>query len=345
MAAATNKSLKQGKSGSAGVMLRTGLVALIERHFKQRAELAQINVKSITNELAKFMPWLSQMKTYRTCLACVVGRAPEHMLPCGHVLCEECCIRRGRSSEVDSHLYKFDECPLCGLACEVSIRVKPATAGVRVLSIDGGGIRAVVPIQFLRALERAIGLDMPVQEHFDFAYGTSSGERAQLFLLIGRLTRLGSIVNAALYWQGMRVDHVHELFGRLSKRVFRGRRRRGGFVAAAHAALTSYQNGQFPAEDIDEPLAEIFGETTTLEHAYMSSVGARVGFPVVNVDTLNTCLVTSYNGVGQSLGRIDGEMGKGEPKALYELMRSQGSRDEVLMRDAYVVRCSQHYLS
>jgi patatin-like phospholipase/acyl hydrolase len=45
------------------------------------------------------------------------------------------------------------------------------------LSIDGGGVRAVVPIQFLRALEKALGLNMPVQEHFDLSYGTSSGEK------------------------------------------------------------------------------------------------------------------------------------------------------------------------
>ncbi|RYO00263.1 hypothetical protein AA0121_g13424 [Alternaria tenuissima] len=55
------------------------------------------------------------------------------------------------------------------------MRVKPATAGLRVLSIDGGGIRAAIPIQFLCALEKAVGLDMPIQEFFDLAYGTSSG--------------------------------------------------------------------------------------------------------------------------------------------------------------------------
>jgi hypothetical protein len=101
------------------------------------------------------------------------------------MFCEECCIDLGQSFDRDPNLYEFYHCPLCRHECNVRIRVKPATAGVRVLSIDGGGIRAVVPLQFLLALERAIGLDMPVQEHFDFSYGTSSGKiKAELVVLL-----------------------------------------------------------------------------------------------------------------------------------------------------------------
>jgi hypothetical protein len=31
-------------------------------------------------------------------------------------------------------------------------------------------LRTKIPIQFLCALEKAVGLDMPIQEHFDLAY-------------------------------------------------------------------------------------------------------------------------------------------------------------------------------
>jgi hypothetical protein len=91
------------------------------------------------------------------------------------MLCEECYKELGSCSDEDPHFYKIDVCPLCATSCESSLRVKPVTAGFRVLSIDGGGIRAVIPIQFLRALEQAIDLEMPVQEHFDLSFGTSSG--------------------------------------------------------------------------------------------------------------------------------------------------------------------------
>ena len=55
-------------------------------------------------------------------------------------------------------------------------KVKPPTAGVRVLSIDGGGIHGVVPLKFLQLLQGRIGPPYPVQDNFGTAYGTSSGE-------------------------------------------------------------------------------------------------------------------------------------------------------------------------
>ena len=58
--------------------------------------------------------------------------------------------------------------------------MKPPTAGVRLLSIDGGGVRGVLPLQALENLEatlnRLTGLSGPIQEHFDLALGTSSGK-------------------------------------------------------------------------------------------------------------------------------------------------------------------------
>lgn len=95
------------------------------------------------------------------------------------MLCEECCAELGTRTEQDVSLYSFAECPICAADCEVRVRIRPATAGVRVLSLDGGGIRAKIPLQFLTALEHAIGIDVPVQEHFEFAYGTSSGNNSR----------------------------------------------------------------------------------------------------------------------------------------------------------------------
>src|SRR5918999_371 len=43
----------------------------------------------------------------------------------------------------------------------------------RILSIDGGGVRGVIPALALAALERVNG--KPVREQFDFLAGTSAG--------------------------------------------------------------------------------------------------------------------------------------------------------------------------
>jgi hypothetical protein len=162
---------------------------------------------------------------------------------------------------------------------------------------------------------------------------------------------LGSIVNSALYGLGMRVETVNTLFKELSKRVFRGRNRLGvSFAAAAHALVASYRRGRFPAADIDGPLQEIFGNLTVLDHPYMTSIGARTGFPVVSLDTSDTYIVTSYNGVGNSqvqdngskqeawdcMGRLTGSDFGGD-EVFYKILRSNGPHDDILVKDGQVL--------
>jgi hypothetical protein len=155
--------------------MRTAIVELVECEFVTRARLICSKGPDRVHVLDRFREWTTKIKTYRTCLACL-QRAPEYKLSCNHMICEDCCIDLGRRADSDPDLFCFTHCPLCTLSCNIRIRIRPATAGLRVLSIDGGGVRAVVPIQFLRALEHALGLDMPIQEHFDLSFGTSSGK-------------------------------------------------------------------------------------------------------------------------------------------------------------------------
>lgn len=330
-AAAENRTLKCSSQADTSVLLlRAGLVSLVERHFLERSRLYQPGANGRSSLLNEFRPWLSRVKTYKLCLACV-QTAPEHKFPCGHMVCEECFQDLGNCFDTDPHLYEFDHCPICKSPCDVTLRVKPVTAGFRVLSIDGGGIRAIIPIQFLRALEQAVGLDMPVQEHFDLSYGTSSGTHPVHTRTIATYsTSLGCMVNLALYDRGMSVDETYNLFKQLSTRIFRGRSRMGvGFAAAAHALIASYRNGRFPAGDIDGALFEIFKDATMLDHPYMSSIGARTGFPVVNADTLETCVVTSYNGAARGHD-CDG----GIEHMTYKVLRSGDALDEIPVKDA-----------
>jgi hypothetical protein len=138
------------------------------------------------------------------------------------------------------------------------------------------------------------------------------------------------MVILALYGLGMQVEETFKLFKQLSTRIFRGRTKLGlGLAATAHALIASYRNGQFPASDINGALTEIFGEATMLDHQYMSSIGARIGFPVVDVDALKTCLVTSYNGAVSSRGR-----GACTPMSTYRVLRSEDAASEIRMKDA-----------
>ncbi|KAI1839796.1 hypothetical protein JX266_013990, partial [Neoarthrinium moseri] len=74
--------------------------------------------------------------------------------------------------------------------------VKPDTAGVRVLSIDGGGTRGRAPLEFLQALQDRLGLPYPLQRNFDLIYGTSSG----------------AIIAAVLYAHNWRIEDCTKYF-------------------------------------------------------------------------------------------------------------------------------------
>lgn len=134
------------------------------------------------------------------------------------------------------------------------------------------------------------------------------------------------MVILALYGLGMRVDEADDLFTKLAMRVFRGR---DTLDTGLFAPLLSLTQGHFPAADIDECLSEIFGTMTMLKHPYMTAIGARVGFPVVEAGTSDTCLVTSYNGTDQGHG-LDAR----PAHTVSRLLRSRSPDDDILIKDA-----------
>ncbi|XP_043241162.1 calcium-independent phospholipase A2-gamma-like isoform X1 [Amphibalanus amphitrite] len=88
--------------------------------------------------------------------------------------------------------------------------VRPVTGrGIRILSIDGGGIRGILAIELLRELERLSG--QPVYQMFDLICGVSTG--ALLACLLGPLKRS--------------LDEVEELYTRLGTAVFTQTRLKG----------------------------------------------------------------------------------------------------------------------
>lgn len=108
----------------------------------------------------------------RTCMYCL-RRAPEQALTCGHSACPSCVSifgaeLQGRHSRMSLRCLYDDG----GL---LTVDLKPKTAGVRLLGIDGGGSKGVTPLEFMLKLQEAL-LDCPLHEMIDLACGSSSGE-------------------------------------------------------------------------------------------------------------------------------------------------------------------------
>lgn len=191
--------------GSTDMVLPSGFVKMVENQLGKYFEdfLRGTGVPSAaihSSNLQHFWSRWQKIRSDDTCLTCM-HRNPEYILPCGHSVCENCVQVFGERSEHDRWVFDIQSCFLCGMALrDVTVKVKPDNAGVTVLSIDGGGVRGIVPLQFLQVLQDRIGLPIPVQENFDLAFGTSSGECTPL----GVMTRLMSYRRSDHSW------HVHQ---------------------------------------------------------------------------------------------------------------------------------------
>jgi hypothetical protein len=163
------------------MILPSGFTALVEKqlsiYFNILTQTLGMSSALIHRQiLLNFKDKWTSIRSDDTCFACL-RRRPQYSLPCKHCICENCVQVFGTVSNLDPWLYLVGRCFLCGLATPgIAVKIKPKTATARVLSIDGGGVRGIVPLAFLKILQDLIGLPYPVQNHFDVAYGTSSGQ-------------------------------------------------------------------------------------------------------------------------------------------------------------------------
>ncbi|KAI7722911.1 hypothetical protein KC353_g95 [Hortaea werneckii] len=122
-----------------------------------------------------FFTTRADLRSHFTCLHCLI-QPPQHVLPCGHALCGSCFEASGRR---EGCWVSVDRCRLHQPALELDslmrVRTKPPGEGVCVLSLDGGGVRGIVQLETLRALERALGGHVPVHKFFDLIVGAGTG--------------------------------------------------------------------------------------------------------------------------------------------------------------------------
>ncbi|OQU96994.1 hypothetical protein CLAIMM_02999 [Cladophialophora immunda] len=140
----------------------------------------------------------STVKSNMTCFACL-QYSPDHVLPCGHGFCEDCVKDFGEALPQKSYHYAMRECILCrttamqwhdqqsarpvapGRSPEVPpmqpqiARLNPRCGGIRILTLDGGGVRGIIELALIQKIEQRTGLGLPIAEFFDLVVGTSTG--------------------------------------------------------------------------------------------------------------------------------------------------------------------------
>ena len=124
----------------------------------------------------------------------------------------------------------------------------PAKGPKRILALDGGGIRGILTLQFLRSVEaivkQRLGSQALLCDYFDLIGGTSTG----------------SIVAAGLAC-GMTVDALENLYTRLGAEVFQA----GGVARLLPESLQGKLAPKFLSEPLQRELETQFGADTTLD--------------------------------------------------------------------------------
>jgi hypothetical protein len=144
-------------------------------HLKSLNKLYKKLNQSGDTSLNQLLRDVSSLKSYQDCFVCLM-RAPEKVLDCGHSFCDV-CIRAFGSFNSITRKFSFSQCVICSESSSLSFKPLPPTVGIRILSIDGGGIRGIVPLTILDQLDKDFAyLGCPIWDFFDYVVGTSSGE-------------------------------------------------------------------------------------------------------------------------------------------------------------------------
>ncbi|KAF2439151.1 FabD/lysophospholipase-like protein [Karstenula rhodostoma CBS 690.94] len=177
---------------------------LLQSRFKERVQeklseiflrfesdpLEQSSTRQHSDVLKSLWPHLSELKTFQSCLSCLVSR-PEKVFDCGHAICNV-CVRRFGQRLSGRHSFYLPHCVLCGRfqsAEKANFDLVPPTAGIRILSIDGGGIRGVIPLVYLEHMNKEMEIfGSPVRNHFDYVCGTSAGGLIAIGVFLMRWT-------------------------------------------------------------------------------------------------------------------------------------------------------------
>lgn len=117
----------------------------------------------------------STVKPGDVCLFCL-RRPPEHVLPCGHAICDTCASIFGHPSPGVEYHVILAGCRLCRAPFSFVVRLLPPTKRPTLLVLDGGGVRGVITLGYLVALEHELGGQQGLREAVDLTVGTSAGE-------------------------------------------------------------------------------------------------------------------------------------------------------------------------
>ncbi len=113
------------------------------------------------------IPW-PQLQSNSTCIWCL-RRKPENPLSCGHAIYNVCVRIFGDEMPIMDCQHQSRTCH----SGNCTVRLKPFSAGERILAVDRGGTRSFIPLDILAIIQGIIGSKLQFQDLFNLTFGTS----------------------------------------------------------------------------------------------------------------------------------------------------------------------------
>ncbi|KAL4888218.1 patatin-like phospholipase [Aspergillus ambiguus] len=129
------------------------------------------------------------------------------------------CLVFGSPAVGVEYRFTLASCLCCLYQRPLVVDVLPPTMNPTILAIDGGGVRGVIPLEYLNLIQEALG-SYPLRDLVDLGIGTSSGGLS----IIGLFNK---------EWD---VRECSEIFDRLARRIF-SQRRNSLFSQVSQAVL------------------------------------------------------------------------------------------------------------
>jgi len=270
--------------------------------------------------LKELAPYLKDTKCNRSCFCCLFN-SPEKVLDCGHALCD-ICVRSFGIREQGLHTYALLSCNVCQ-SSHSSRRFTfiPPTAGVRLLSIDGGGVRGIIPLVVLQRLERDFAfLGCPLRDHFDLTVGTSSG----------------GIINIGIFLMLWTVSECIEKYYSLIKETFGRRKKFSDLLGHMQTVLLSYfLDYRYKSAAIEAAFQSSFGPPPKMFNPLCSDT--KVAVIAAPVRGKVTSVICNYNGGNRpvDIGKIALPQLNDEANDLgYRIIRAKDPEDDVTVDEA-----------
>jgi hypothetical protein len=157
-------------------------IDLVEFHFLRLYKRFSENEVSSANlrkeQLKSFSGQLCRMRSSRICLVCLL-RSAQHVLACGHTVCDRCAQIFGSPTSGLEYQFTIKGCLYCLYQRPLVVDVLPPTMSPAILAIDGGGVRGVIPLEYLLLVQEHLR-PCTIQDVVDLAIGTSSGQSVTL---------------------------------------------------------------------------------------------------------------------------------------------------------------------